>query len=247
MLLPAPSSGIASSYSEAGAALFDQGNSEYRSGNFESAERYYRRILEAGVESGSLYYNLGNACFKQKKLGEAIYFWEKARRFMPSDRDVRENLELANLMIVDRIDTRTSPLPLRIVSAFPGLLTITQESRLVLAIFASANLLFAVWLVTRNRRNSFGVLVASLAAGLVFLLFASSLAWKVYEATYRKQGIVIEQKVDVRSGPGLENMTVFTIHEGIAVRVHKSANGWYQISLPNGWNGWLPQTFVRLL
>jgi hypothetical protein len=29
-------------------------------------------------------------------------------------------------------------------------------------------------------------------------------------------------------------------------RVHASANGWYQISLPNGWNGWLPQETVGI-
>ncbi len=43
---------------------------------------------------------LGNACFKQRKLGEAIYYWEKARRQMPADAEVRENLQLANLLIV---------------------------------------------------------------------------------------------------------------------------------------------------
>jgi len=71
-------------------SLFDQGNSSYQEGDFAAAEKYYRQVLQSGFENGSLYFNLGNACFKQKKLGEAIYYWEKARRKMPRDPEVRE-------------------------------------------------------------------------------------------------------------------------------------------------------------
>jgi hypothetical protein len=50
------------------------------------------------VESGPVYYNLGNVYFNQKRLGEAIYCWEKALQKMPADRETRGNLELANLL-----------------------------------------------------------------------------------------------------------------------------------------------------
>ena len=65
--------------------VFERGNAYYQSGDFPAAERAYRSLLDQGVDSGSLYYNLGNSCFKQKKLGEAIYYWEKARRKLPGD------------------------------------------------------------------------------------------------------------------------------------------------------------------
>ena len=53
-----------------------------------------------------------------------------------------------------------------------------------------------------------------------------------------QRAVVVEQKVDVRSGPGSENIAVFTVHEGTRVQVHASNNGWHQISLRNGWSGW---------
>jgi tetratricopeptide (TPR) repeat protein len=246
LALAARASGYAASTHGALAKLYAQGNEEYQKGNFASAEQYYRQILDAGADGSAVYYNLGNACFKLKKLGDAIYYWEKAQQRAPADRDIRENLQLANLLIVDRIETRPDPMPVRVLSTIPGLLTIKQESWLVFSLFVVANLLFAVYRTSKSR-NSFRALLASLAAGLLFIFFACSLSWKIYERDYRKKGIVIEQKVDVRSGPGSENVTVFTIHEGIKVRVLGSANGWYQISLPNGWNGWLPQNHLRIL
>jgi tetratricopeptide (TPR) repeat protein len=94
---------------DSSSSVFTQGNSEYQKGNYASAEQYYSRILKSGADSGALYYNLGNACFKQKRLGEAIYYWEKALQKLPADRDIKENLDFASLLIVDRIESPSDP------------------------------------------------------------------------------------------------------------------------------------------
>jgi tetratricopeptide (TPR) repeat protein len=237
----------ASARVEDAAGIFAQGNSEYQKGDYASAEQHYRRILRSGAESGPLYYNLGNACFKQKRLGEAIYYWEKAQQKLPTDREIRENLDLASLLLVDRIETPADPLPLQILASVPRLLTIGQESVLVLVLFVAANVLFSIYLLAKNPRRASLALIGCLGIGLLVAIVAGSLSWKIFERDHRKTGVVIEQKVDVRSGPGPENITVFTIHEGIQVRVLGTSNGWYQISLPNGWNGWLRQGCVGIL
>jgi uncharacterized protein YgiM (DUF1202 family) len=162
------------------------------------------------------------------------------------DREVRENLELANLLIVDRLEMPKDPFPLRILIGALGLLTIKQEGWLTITLFFAANALFSICLLVKNRFSS-RALGGSLAIGILFVLFACSLAWKTYDRDFRKKGIVIESKADVRSGPGFENITVFTIHEGLKIRVYGSNNGWRQISLPNGWTGWLRQSDIRIL
>jgi tetratricopeptide (TPR) repeat protein len=227
--------------------LFAKGNLEYQQGNYGSAIQYYSRILDSGADSGSIYYNLGNACFKEKKLGEAIYYWEKARQKMPADREIRENLELASLLIVDRITLLEEPLPLKMLAWTQQLFTIKQETLIVLFLFIVANILLSLYLLSKNFRISSPALWTSFVAGLLFIIFATSLSWKIYERDYRKNGIIIEAKVDVRSGPGPENITVFTVHEGLKVQVHENSNGWSQISLPNGWNGWIRKNDLRIL
>jgi len=226
---------------------FERGNAYYQSGDFPAAERAYRSLLEQGVDSGTLYYNLGNACFKQKKLGEAIYFWEKASRILPGDAEILENLQFGNLLVVDRIDVPEDPLPVRALSQAIHMFTPEQESRIVLALFLVANLLFTFYLLVPTRRLALWGLTGSLTAILLTMMVAGSLTWKVYQQTHRRQGVVVEQKVDVRSGPGGNNITVVTVHEGVVVRVRGESNGWVQISLPNGWTGWLPGSSVRIL
>ena len=233
--------------SESPAQLFSEGNANYQKGDFAAAEQSYRKLVDAGARSSALYYNLANACFKQKKLGEAIYYWEKTLQLVPRDQEVRDNLELANLLIVDRIETPPDPFPLRMLHAGIHWLTIEQESWIVLALFMAANVLLGIRFLVRNARAAFVALSGSLAAGILFLAFGSSLAWKLYEEKYRQRGVVVEQKVDIRSGPGPENIVVFTIHEGSKVRIRGEASGWYQVSLANGWTGWLNRSSVRVL
>ena len=241
------SSAAAAAPRESTARLFGDANSSYQKGDYTGAERLYLQLLDKGIDDGALYYNLGNACFKQKKLGEAIYYWEKARQKLPGDLDVRENLDLANLLVVDRIEVPPDPLPMRWLDGAIHRLTIAQDSWTALALFVASNLLFSAWLLAKGPRLAFRALIASLVSGSLALLFGCSLAWKIYEKNYRREGVVVEQKVDVRSGPGPENITVFTVHEGIMLRVRGETGGWYQISVPNGWSGWLPGGSVRIL
>lgn len=244
LILLCPTHGWAA---ERPAALFSEANAFYQKGEFDAAERCYRQLLDSGIGSGPVYYNLGNASFKQKKLGEAIYYWEKAREELPGDADLRENLDFANLLVVDRIEISQDPLAIRMIEGAVHLLTAGQESFLALVLFVAANGFFAAYLLSRSPRAALRSFTASMVLGLLAGLLACSLGWKIYEKDHRQQGIITEQKVDIRSGPGPENITVVTVHEGIKVSVRGEANGWYQVSLPNGWNGWLRRDSIRIL
>jgi tetratricopeptide (TPR) repeat protein len=227
--------------------LFAEGNDYYQKGDFAAAEQSYRLLLKEGVDSGALYYNLGNVCFKQKRLGEAIYFWEKARRKEPRDQDIRENLELGNLLIVDRMDTPPEPLSLRALRRLSDLLSMTQAGWLVLILFIVTNCFFSLHLLAKRRHSSLQALTGCIAVGIITVVFAIVFGWKIYSQLYRQEGIVIEQKIEVRSAPGAESIAVFTVHEGTKMRINARSNGWYQVSLPNGWNGWLEQSAVKAL
>ena len=227
--------------------LFSAANSHYQQGDFVSADRIYRQLLDSGVESGVVYYNLGNVSFKQKKLGEAIYFWEKARQKLASNREVKENLDLANLLVVDRIEVPPDPMVLRLLDSAIHALTIQQHTWVILVLFVAVNVLLGIRALVRNPRTSSLCLAGSIGMGSLLLLFSCSLGWRIYEANNLQQGIVVEQKVDIRSGPGAQNVTVFTIHEGTKVRIRSDAPGWYQVSLANGWVGWLEKNSVRVL
>jgi hypothetical protein len=160
---------------------------------------------------------------------------------MPGDADVRENLDFASLMVVDRIETPEDPFPVRIVTDAVHFLTIAQESWISLILFFFANLAFSVSILARRPALGHWAFVTSVTLGFIVLLLVCSLAWKIYEENYRREGVVVEQRVDILSGPSSDYITVVTVHEGIKVRIRGETEDWYQIILPNGWSGWLPK------
>ena len=97
---------LAAAPAGAQSAFFDEGNRLYQAGDFEGALDRYRRILDEELESGELYYNIGNAHFRLGALAPAILNYERARRLMPGDDDLLANLALARWMTADDITPR---------------------------------------------------------------------------------------------------------------------------------------------
>ena len=62
-----------------------------------------------------------------------------------------------------------------------------------------------------------------------------------------RRAVVLVEKVDVLSGPSDENVSLFTVHEGLQVRVRNQREGWVQILLPNGLNGWVPSPALGIV
>ncbi|MEI6863042.1 MAG: tetratricopeptide repeat protein, partial [Candidatus Omnitrophota bacterium] len=74
---------------------FYTGNVYYEKKDYAKAMQNYRAALEMGIESGNLYYNMGNAYLKMGKVGYAVLFYEKAMRLIPQDGDLKSNMVYA--------------------------------------------------------------------------------------------------------------------------------------------------------
>ena len=74
---------------------FFRANTLYTQGQYAEAVEAYEAVLQSGLASGNVYFNLGNAYFKAGQVGRAILSYERARRFLPSDPDLAANLGFA--------------------------------------------------------------------------------------------------------------------------------------------------------
>ena len=60
------------------ALQFTKANQEYAAADFKAAIRDYEELVRAGQDSTNLFYNLGNAYFRDKDFGRAILNYERA-------------------------------------------------------------------------------------------------------------------------------------------------------------------------
>ncbi len=218
---------------------FTEGNHAYAQANYPVAVEAYSKIINTGFENEGVLFNLGNAYFKQNQVGLAIYCYEKALRISPASAEIQDNLQFARSRIVDKIETPSENIFVHAVKRFFGLLSINQETGLVLflSLFGGICLLVRLFGFLPQWRS----LLLSLAATFLLLsmIWGTSNAIRIFQFTHEKGAILLADKVDILSGPSAGNPVLFSLHEGTRVEVRQEAGEWSLISLPNGWSGWV--------
>jgi tetratricopeptide (TPR) repeat protein len=222
---------------------YNEANALYRAGEFDQARLTYLEVTATGVQDARLYYNLGNACFKSSKLGEAILWYERARRLAPHDEDIEANLRFANLVKKDRDSTGgQSSLSHFIIRAYfwPSLDQLSLF--FALAIFA----IFALGV----RRLYFGALSSLWLAGMLLCsgLSAGAATWlgtRFYYQSSTIEAVVMAERTIARSGPDEGQTEVFEAHAGTKVRLVRREGGWVLVRLVNGLGGWMQAEVVE--
>ncbi len=228
--------------------LFLEGNAFYENGEYVNAEKAYKKILPYGIENPLVYYNLGNACFKQNKIGEAILYYERALRIVPNDGDILDNLVYVNKQIYDKIEIPEESPPLKFLIRLHHFFSLETQLVMIL-LFLYLLSLTGTYFFLRKRRGKetdFSSISLALLAFLLLLLLLSA-GIKIYQTEYVDYGIVLMEKVDVLSGPGETNAILFPMHEGLKVRIREERGEWFQISLPNGLNGWVRKKTIGVV
>jgi len=75
--------------------VFEQAAEAYNAGEVEQAIALYRQLLERGYYSDALFFNLGNAYFKNGSPGRAILHYRRASYLSPRDPDIEANSQFA--------------------------------------------------------------------------------------------------------------------------------------------------------
>ena len=168
--------------------FYQEGNRLYQEGDFEGALASYLRLVEAGFESGEVYYNIGNTYFKLGDVARSILYYERARRLLPGDEDVRANLDLARSLTVDEIE----PLPefwlFSAMDWWVGLLPRTLLIALVVGSYLIATGVVLLLILKRGAPMAVWGRRIALASGVVFLLFGLNLAVRELEVGRRQCG-----------------------------------------------------------
>lgn len=228
-------------------ALFDSATADYNKGDFEAAAKKYQQILDQGMHSAALYYNLGNSYYKLNQIAPSIYYYEKALLLDPNDREIANNLAFARNMTLDDIE----PLPqtgiAKLLEGITGGLTSDQWARVaifLMFLFVALYLAYYFLRYTTQKRLAF---ILSLVA-LCLSLASFSLAYLKYRAYQEEQpAIVFAREVSVQSEPNARSQSAFVLHEGTKVEVLETLNTWKKIQIADGSTGWIPADDIRLL
>ena len=219
-------------------------NALYEGGHYEQAARSYQQLVDKGYGDPVLYYNLGNAYFKDGDTGRAILNYLRAERLSPRDGDIRANLDFARNQTLDVLESGESPL-VKSVTTLLFRVTTSELGAVALAfwlLFASSLLLLMVgprgWLAWTRP--------AVVATAVLLVLGGGSLGARLYVDSTNREAVIVAEEVDVVSGPGSRYTPEFTLHAGTETGLVEKRGAWARIALPGGsLQGWVPAASVE--
>jgi hypothetical protein len=220
----------------------------YEMGQYAQAAQAYQQLADQGFADSALFYNLGNAYFKQGDHGRAILNYRRAQQLAPRDPDIETNLSLARSQTADQFEAAED-------TGFLVLLGMSVQERFTLNELAMAALgawilvVFLLILFASARAGSawrkglqYGLVIAAIVLAVGVVALGSSL----YAANDQPEGVVVASEVDVTSGPGSQYVTEFTLHSGAEVNLVETRGSWVRLALPGGeLEGWVPASAVE--
>ena len=225
----------------------EKADSAYAKENYSLAIDIYEEILKEGVSS-DIYYNLGNAYYRQGDITRAIINYERALEMSPGDPDIRHNLQMAQSMTTDRITPETEFLFITWWRSLTNMLSVDGWAKTALASMAIAILLALLYLFSgRTGLRKLGFFGSSLAL-LVFIL-SNILAWQQKDETLNRKGaIVTAGAAQVKSTPSDNGTDLFILHEGTKVIITDSGmEQWKEIRVADGKEGWIESSAIEII
>lgn len=219
--------------------LWDRANTAYVNGDYREAIDLYERILDSGLASAKLYYNLGNAYFKEGELGKSILFYRRALRLVPGNEDVRYNLEVAESRTKDNIEQVPEFFLTTWLRGVRHTMGCTSWSVLSLVLLAVALALLVVFLVARRvawRKAGFYGMAVALALCIVATWFA---ALERRELLQHDEAVIMASSAAVKSSPDPASTDLFMLHEGTVASISGRLDEWSEIVIADGKKGWI--------
>jgi tetratricopeptide (TPR) repeat protein len=196
-------------------------------------------VVDLRFESAVLYYNLGNAYFKNGENARALLWLERANRLDPNNEDIIHNINFVQQKLIDRIEQLPEFLVVKLWNNCSRLFTGNQWA--LFSIFACALFvicLLFILLIRISWIRSTAIFIAVLA--LLFTIFSIIFSKKesMRNINY-PEGIVMSYVVYVKSTPNEKGSDLFVIHSGLKVGITDQLNEWVEVRLPNGEKGWI--------
>jgi len=225
--------------------LAAQAAKAYNLKQYSEAIALYEKIIDGGYESYALYYNLGNAYFRNNETAPAMLYYEKALKLAPHNEDIIHNIEVVSSKLTDKVEMVPELFYKRWWKQVLNLMDIDTLAILNIIIFTLALILIAVYIAVSNiliRKISFWTGIS-----LIFLFSIGVVAasHRNHYLNEQHEAIVFIQTVNIKSSPDENSKDIFVLHEGTKVTLLDQVAEWQEIRIANGSTGWIKTSDIR--
>jgi hypothetical protein len=213
---------------------FKAANQLYDTGKFAEAAAAYEKIEP---KTAHVYYNLGNAWFRQSKLGLAVLNYARARQLAPRDPDILANLKFAQQRLgVDEINTPPRSLQRLLHSVIDSCTASEWSAGEIGGLWLLALAIGVRVYLPKIRR---GVMIIAVASLVGFGLSTFALSYQVINDHTAPLAIVATGETEARFAPVPDSTVHFRLAEGTQVAIREDRGQWLFVERADGQQGWL--------
>jgi tetratricopeptide (TPR) repeat protein len=220
-------------------AQFAKANQEYASGHFSEAIDGYQGLVRAGEWSANLFYDLGNAYFRNKDFGRAILNYERALALEPHHPEAQANLRIA------RDEVRALELQPTRAERYLQFATLDQYTTAAAVVFWLAA--FSITGLILSRQRSSRLISISIISFALFVILMAAIFWLDRAGKGRALAIVIGRDTEARVATADNANRVLALPPGSEIKVVQQRGDWLYATLPNNLNGWIPAKSAELV
>jgi tetratricopeptide (TPR) repeat protein len=228
-------------------SLFLDANNQYDAKNYQQAIGSYLQLLSEGYQDDDVYYNLGNAYYRNGNSAQAIWCYEKSLLINGSNSDARTNLEfLSNTILGDQESVPENFFAYFWKSVY-SVMSWRWWAFSVIACLVLTLALFLMFLLSNQiqRRRFFFVLTA-FSTLLLLLSLAQSISGN-YRLKNSRYAIVISEASNMKSSPDADGTSIAVLIPGVKVKITDSKSPWIEVLAPDGTTGWMIESDVLKL
>lgn len=211
---------------------FDKANKEFAAGDFKAAVADYEAMVNAHEWSANLFYNLGNAYFRNHDFGRAILNYERALQIDPHHPEAEANLRLVRDQTRGLEFTPTGVEEILMRGGMP-----------MFVVAAAISFWLAVLLLILRARGG------SLAGAVVCLLISSGCVWAAWKLENGIAGkgaaIVVTEDAEARVATADTARSMLVLFPGSEVVILQQRGDWDYAILPNNQRGWIAAKAVE--
>jgi len=221
---------------------FEQANKFFESKKYDDAITGYESIVNEGIESASLYYNLGNAYFKKGDLGRAVLNYQRAKRLEPADEDLIHNIEFTRQFT----QVQMEGVQLNPINTFVESIVGPYKLNTLAWVSSIIFILFCLLLISRfglGMRNS--ALRISTTVIFIFLIIISGLTTFEYRNDFlTRRAVIIAEESSVLNGPTNNSDLEFQGAPGLIVEILNESGEYYNVLFENKRRGWIQKDLL---
>ncbi len=225
--------------------IFFEANRFYKSEQYPQAIEAYEELVAAGILSGHLFYNLGNAYIKTGTIGKAILNYERALQHLPRDADIKSNLEYARSLVEGETITERHNWFLSRVFFLVHYLNLDELTAAVSLLYICLMAILTLGILFRGLRRSANYGIAVL--GMLLLFSVVCFALRLHNTQFEQRAVITSEPAEARFEPADAATSHFTLREGMVIEVLETRLEWSKIERRDGKVGWLQNVTFEML